>query len=259
MSLASKLITVASGKGGVGKTWLSVSLASALAQAGRSVLLFDGDLGLANVDVQLGLVPQVDLGDLLAGRADLKGSVTRYEPAGFDVLAGKSGSGALSSMSRERIDSLRQHLNAAQNSYDHVILDMAAGVDQTNLSIGTHAGPTLVVLTGEPTSLTDAYAYMKLRRMRDPGADLRVVVNNAPDREAADKAFAAIRKACETFLQFKPPLLGTVLSDAKVRDAIRHQSDIFSRYPQAEAARQVNDIAKQIIADGKRADKRRSA
>lgn len=259
MSFASKLITVASGKGGVGKTWLSTSLASALAQSGRSVLLFDGDLGLANVDVQLGLMPTVDLGDLLSGRQPMSGSVTRYEPMGFDVLAGKSGSGALSSMSRERIESLRQHLNAAQKAYDHVILDMAAGVDQTNLSIGTHPGPTLVVLTGEPTSLTDAYAYMKLRRMRDPGADLRVVVNNAPDREAADKAYAAIRKACETFLQFKPPLLGTVITDLKVRDAIRHQSDIFSRFPQAEAARQVKEIAQHLVAESKRADKRRIA
>lgn len=259
MSAASKLITVASGKGGVGKTWLSISLSSALAQSGRSVLLFDGDLGLANVDVQLGLVPSVDLGDLLSGRQPMSGSVTRYEATGFDVLAGKSGSGALSSMSRERIGSLRQHLHAAQKTYDHVILDMAAGVDQTNLSIGTHAGPTLVVLTGEPTSLTDAYAYMKLRRMRDPGADLRVVVNNAPDRDAADKAYAAIRKACENFLQFKPPLLGTVITDPKVRDAIRHQSDIFSRFPQAEAARQVKEIAQQLVAESKRADKRRTA
>lgn len=259
MTLGSKLITVASGKGGVGKTWLSISLSAALSQAGRSVLLFDGDLGLANVDVQLGIVPKVDLSDLLSGRQPLSGSVSRYDAGNFDVLAGKSGSGALSSMSKQRIDSLRQHLSTAQAAYDHVILDMAAGVDQTNLSIGTHPGPTLVVLTGEPTSLTDAYAFMKLRRMRDPGADMRVVVNNAPDKEAADKAYAAIRKACETFLQFRPPLQGIVLADAKVRDTIRHQSDIFSRYPQAEAARQVNEIAKQLIAESKRSDKRRSA
>jgi len=259
MSPVSKMITVASGKGGVGKTWLSITLASALAHEGRKVLLFDGDLGLANVDVQLGLVPEVDLSDLLSGRQNLSGSVTRYKPAGFDVLAGKSGSGALSSMARERIDSLKQHLIAASQSYDHVILDMAAGVDQSNLSIGTHSGPTLVVLTGEPTSLTDAYAFMKLRRMRDPGADLRIVVNNAADREAADKAYHAIRKACDTFLQFNPPLLGSILTDDKVRDSIRNQSDILSRYPQAEAARQVREIAKQLIAENKRADKRRTA
>ncbi|MEM6681690.1 MAG: AAA family ATPase, partial [Pseudomonadota bacterium] len=104
---AAKMITVASGKGGVGKTWFSITLASALAHEGRKVLLFDGDLGLANVDVQLGLVPDKDLGDLLAGDAPLADCVTRYEAAGFDVLAGKSGSGALSAMSRERVGSLK--------------------------------------------------------------------------------------------------------------------------------------------------------
>ncbi|MEM9878970.1 MAG: AAA family ATPase [Pseudomonadota bacterium] len=256
---AAKMITVASGKGGVGKTWFSITLASALAHEGRKVLLFDGDLGLANVDVQLGLVPDKDLGDLLAGDAPLADCVTRYEAAGFDVLAGKSGSGALSAMSRERVGSLKQHLLSAQDGYDHIILDMAAGVDQTNLYIGTHYGPTFVVLNGEPTSLTDAYAFMKLRRMRDPGADLRIVVNNAADREAADKAYHSIRKACETFLQFRPPILGSILSDEKVPSTILAQSDIFSRYPQAEAARQVQGIAKQIVAETKRADKRRSA
>lgn len=259
MSTSSNMITIASGKGGVGKTWLSISLATALARDGRSVLLFDGDLGLANVDVQLGLVPEQDLGDLLAGRTSLSEAVTRYDAGGFDVLAGKSGSGALSSMRREKVDLLRQHLHIAAEHYDHVLLDMAAGVDAANMQIGTHEGLTLVVLTGEPTSLTDAYAFMKLRRMRDPGADLRVVVNNAPDAESADKAFAAISKACNTFLQFRPPLLGSVLTDPHVREAIRHQSDIFSRFPQCEAARQVTTIARTIIADQKRSAKKRSA
>ncbi|MEM7570831.1 MAG: P-loop NTPase [Pseudomonadota bacterium] len=259
MTNAHSLITIASGKGGVGKTWLSISLATALSREGRSVLLFDGDLGLANVDVQLGLVPDQDLGDLLAGRATLADAVTRYDAGGFDVLAGKSGSGALSSMRKEKTESLRQHLASASNDYDHVLLDMAAGVDPTNMSIGTHPGLTIVVLTGEPTSLTDAYAYMKLRRMRDPGADLRIVVNNAPDRESADKAYAAIEKACATFLQFRPPLLGSVFTDSHVRDAIRQQSDIFSRYPQCEAARQVSTIAKQLIAERKRSLKKQSA
>lgn len=259
MSALTNMMTIASGKGGVGKTWLSISLACALAREGRKVLLFDGDLGLANVDVQLGLVPEQDLGDLLAGRATLEDAVTHYESGGFDVLAGKSGSGALSSMRREKVDALRQHLQSAASHYDHVLLDMAAGVDQTNMSIGAHPGLTAVVLTGEPTSLTDAYAFMKLRRMRDPGADLRIVINNAPGREAADKAYGAINKACETFLQFRPPLLGSILTDTHVGEAIRQQSDIFSRYPQSEAARQVTAIARSIIADQKRSAKKRSA
>ncbi|MGD1956309.1 MAG: AAA family ATPase [Sphingomonadales bacterium] len=259
MTPESNMITIASGKGGVGKTWLSISLASALARENQSVLLFDGDLGLANVDVQLGLVPDQDLGDLLSGRATLTKAVSHYDATGFDVLAGKSGSGALSNMRRERLDSLRQHLRDASKSYDQVILDMAAGVDTANISVGSHGGMTLVVLTGEPTSLTDAYAFMKLRRMRDPGADMRIVINNAPDKESADKAYSAISKACATFLQFRPPLLGTVLPDSHVGAAIRSQSDIFSRYPQSDAARQVTTLARALLAEQKRSERRRSA
>lgn len=257
IALERRLITVASGKGGVGKTWFAITLAHALARLGRNVLLFDGDLGLANVDIQLGLMPERDLGDVIAGRLPLSEAVTRFDDeaprsAGFDVIAGKSGSGALGSLTRERVGALRHHLIEAAIGYDHVILDLSAGIDASVTTLAHHGGATLVVLTPEPTSLTDAYAFIKLRRMRDAAADIRIVVNQARDKTEGDATYETIRKACASFLKFTPALAGIVQRDAKVGDAIRHQTSILSRHPQAAASGQVDAIAKALVAEAKR-------
>ena len=123
-----RTIAVASGKGGVGKTWFSITLAHALARQGRRILLLDGDLGLANVDVQLGLVPATDLAAVLAGPAKLSDAVKVYEPGGFEVVAGRSGSGALSAMPDHKLESLLQELTCLLPSRDHILLDLGAGV-----------------------------------------------------------------------------------------------------------------------------------
>ncbi|MFZ5608724.1 MAG: MinD/ParA family protein [Pseudomonadota bacterium] len=257
LSLEKRLVTIASGKGGVGKTWLAITLAHALARAGRRVLLFDGDLGLANIDIQLGLTPEHDLGDVISGRLTLKEALTNFSAGGaqksdFDILAGKSGSGALSMLARERLASLRQSLVAAAQDYDHVVLDLAAGVDVAVTTLASHAGPNLVVVTPEPTSLTDAYAFIKLRRMRDPDANLHIVVNQASDKREGETTYETLKNACANFLKFTPPLAGIVKRDAKVSDAIRHQAPLLARHPQTEASQAVEALAKALIAAAKR-------
>ncbi len=243
-----KIIAVASGKGGVGKTWFSATLAHTLARLGRKVLLFDGDIGLANIDIQLGLMPEKDLGHVISGALPLKSAVTRFEDSGagaggFDVLAGKSGSGALNMLTRERIESLKADIFDLGGVYDHVILDLAAGVDQAVTSFSDDAGLVYVVLTADPTSLTDAYAFIKLKAMRGKAADIRIVVNQAAGKREGEKTYESLRKACEGFLKLSPPLAGIIRTDRKVSDAIRHQSALLLRHPQSEAAEDVDHIA----------------
>ncbi len=241
-----RLITIASGKGGVGKTWLSVTLAHALARLGRNILLFDGDLGLANVDIQLGLIPDQDLGSVLAGDATLADAVTKYsDPAGvgFDVIAGKSGSGALGSLSTKTLSKLRDDLIEQSKAYDHALLDLAAGIDPSVSTLSHHDGDILVVMSGDPTSLTDAYAFIKLTVARNPGARISIVVNNVATKKDGEKVYEAIKRAAEGFLKISPPLAGIIKSDSKVVDAIRAQMPLLARHPQSDAAADVMALA----------------
>lgn len=254
--LTPRIIQIASGKGGVGKTFLSISLAEALASMHRNVLLFDGDLGLANVDVQLGLAPKYDLGSVIAGRATLEEAITTYRKssvggstggAKFDVLAGKSGSGVLSALTKAEIAGITRGLKILSERYAHIVIDLAAGLDQSVMSLCMPGSTTLVVVTDEPTSLTDAYAFIKLLTLQDPGADVRIVVNFANDREHAWRTHAALTNACRNFLGINPPLAGFIPRDELVRDAIRHQTPILYRHPQAKASEALRKLATELL------------
>lgn len=244
-----KLITIASGKGGVGKTWFAVTLAHFLAREGRRVLLFDGDLGLANVDIQLGLTPARDVGDVIAGDCAIAEAVGRYDEEDFgqgrfDILAGRSGSGALGNLSRERLKGLRDELIAAAAGYDHVILDLAAGIDPSVRILSEHKGLVVTVMSPDPASLTDAYAFIKLTKQRDPAADLRIVVNMATSKREGERTYESLRKVCRAFLKIDPPLAAVVRHDKRVVEAIRHQAPLLARHPQAEAGEGVAAFAR---------------
>ncbi|SLN69623.1 MinD/ParA family protein [Oceanibacterium hippocampi] len=240
------IVTIASGKGGVGKTVLAISLTHAIAREGRRSLLFDGDLGLANVDVQLGLVPEHDLGAVVAGRLRLADAVTRFPEGGFDILAGRSGSGSLAALGRAELQALREDLFALAAGYDAIVLDLGAGIDQPVRALTVPSGPKLVIATEEPTSLTDAYAFIKVTAAQIPGADIRIVVNMATSKAEAQRTYEKLRRACENFLKLSPPLAGIVHRDDKVRDAIRHQTAIFIRHPNSRVASDIEALAQSL-------------
>lgn len=240
------VISISSGKGGVGKTWFAVTLCRAMAMARRNVLLFDGDLGLANVDVQLGLMPRYDLSSVLAGRRTLEGIITPYQDGGFDIIAGQSGVGALATLAPQRLVQLREDVFALARRYDRVIMDIGAGIDRTVQALMTGAGISLVVTTDEPTALTDAYALIKVMA-RAGGADtIRVVINMANDMRQGEHTYQTLLRACENFLKISPPLAGIVRRDPRVADAIRHQCSIYTRHPNCDAATDVAAIAARI-------------
>ena len=245
---ASNMVSVASGKGGVGKTWFSITLAHALARAGRRALLFDGDLGLANVDIQLGLMPSRDLGGVLAGQLTLGQATVPFEDGDFAIIAGRSGMGSLASLPANRLVALGRELTELAGSYDWVVMDLGAGVDRTVRLMTAQAGACLVVTTDEPTALTDAYAFIKVTTTENPNADIRVVVNMATSRRDGERTYETLRKACQGFLKFSPPLAGVVRRDSRVKDSIRSQSALLTRYPNSEAAQDMEAIAKRIVA-----------
>jgi flagellar biosynthesis protein FlhG len=230
------LYAVASGKGGVGKTWFSITLCQALAARQHKVLLFDGDLGLANIDIQLGLTPEHDLSAVMDGKVTLAGAVTRYSAGRFDILAGRSGSGNLATLPTQRLNELRSGLIELSKNYTHAVIDLGAGVDRATRHMAGPAAISFIIVNDEPTSLTDAYAFIKLSRQANPQADLRVVVNMASNAAEGMRTYETLRKACETFLSYTPPLAGIIRRDPKVREAIRAQTPLLTRSPEADAA-----------------------
>jgi flagellar biosynthesis protein FlhG len=246
---APNVIAIASGKGGVGKTWFSITLSHALALAGKKVLLFDGDLGLANVDVQLGLMPKRDLNDVIRGRLSIDKVIQDYEEGGFDIIAGRSGQASLSALPSQRLTMLRDQLLDIASEYDVVLIDLGAGVDRTVRMLSASAARTLLVTTDEPTSLTDAYAFIKLGSAAGLSKNVGVVINQASNEKEGEKTYKTLLKACENFLRLKPPLVGMVRHDPKVKDTIRHQSPILTRSPNSDAAEDVGKIAALILHD----------
>ncbi len=240
------IIAVGSGKGGVGKTWFSITLAHALAKSGKRVLLFDGDLGLANVDVQLGLMPKRDLNDVIRGRLGLDKVIQEYEEGGFDIVAGRSGQASLSALPSQRLALLRDQLIDVASEYDVVICDLGAGVDGTVRMLSATASATLLISTDEPTSLTDAYAFIKLGNAAGMSKNINIVVNMASSVSEGEKTYKTLLKACENFLRLSPPLAGMIRADTKVKETIRSQTPILIRSPNAEAAMDVEKIAKYV-------------
>lgn len=244
----SQIFAVGSGKGGVGKTWLSITLAHALALRGRRVLLFDGDFGLANIDIQLGLLPSRTLDAVLASQTTVEEAVIQH-PAGFALLAGRSGSGTLADLEPLALARLLQALRGVAVSYDAVILDLAAGVDRSVRRMAAFADTLLVVATEDPTSLTDSYALMKLhaRGASGGGADVRVVVNQAGGAASGARVQLALARACRGFLGTVPRSAGTIRRDDHVREAIRHQALLLTRHPRCNAATDLSSIVDGLL------------
>jgi flagellar biosynthesis protein FlhG len=259
------VIAVASGKGGVGKTWLSISLSQALSKLGQRVLLFDGDLGLANIDVQLGIQPGMDLGTALERHLPLSRAVINYPSGGFDLIAGRSGSGSLASMPINRLQALAQGIRAVGDSYGRVVVDLGAGIERPVRYLASRAGFCLVVTTDEPTALTDAYALIKMVTLdaQDQHKDtpMGVVVNMAASREIGQRTYETLSKACERFLKRRIPLLGVIRRDPKVRDSISTQTPLLVRHPSSPAALDIESLARKVqeITGGELTPARRGA
>jgi flagellar biosynthesis protein FlhG len=245
--VSDNIIAVASGKGGVGKTWFSITLSHAFALRKSRILLFDADLGLANVDIQLGLMPQRDIGGVISGRLTLAQAKVRYENGNFDVLAGHSGSGNLAALPPNRLLNLGNDLIKFSAQYDKVIMDLGAGIDRTVRNLSNRASTIIVIANTEPTSLTDAYAFIKLTVQTNPTADIRLVINSCSTHIEGQRTYETLRKACESFLKFSPPFLGSIRRDTKVTETIRNQTPLLTRHPMANAAEDIMVILDRLL------------
>lgn len=248
------ILAVASGKGGVGKTWLSTMLSIAFGRAGQRALLIDCDLGLANVDVQLGVRPQASVHSVVRGFVELNEAVTPVmggpgRNGGFDLISGHSGDGALGAVKLEEVHRIANDLKKLTPHYDRVILDLAAGIDPTVLRFARAADKLILVTNEEPTALTDAYALVKLLRLQGHQVVPWVIVNTAENRVKGRRVFDQFALACNEYLGFKPKFAGAITRDPRVPDSIRAQTPLPIRHPQSQAYEDVIRIVETLNAN----------
>ncbi|MEW6218412.1 MAG: MinD/ParA family protein [Thermodesulfobacteriota bacterium] len=240
-----RIISITSGKGGVGKTSCAVNLACALAQAGRKVLLVDGDLGLANVDVILGLNVRRTIRDTVELGRDPAGLLVEVPP-GFFVLPASSGVPEMVQLSLEEQAYLTTALDRLQDGFHHVLVDTGAGIGDAVLWLNTWAGANVVLLTPDPTSMTDAYALIKVLHNRGGRQRFLLLVNSCRSRKEGEEVFANMAMVLERFLKIRPELLGIIPQDGIVARAVRQQQPFLLLDPEARASQAVRAVAERL-------------
>ncbi|MBN1106346.1 MAG: MinD/ParA family protein [Deltaproteobacteria bacterium] len=240
-----RTVTIASGKGGVGKTNLAVNLAIALSRAGRKTCLFDADLGLANVDILLGLAPRCTLKDVVMNGASVREVMVR-DVEGVDILPGCSGVEEMADLDPGGMDHLIRSLSEL-SEYGFLIFDTSAGISRHVTSFCLASSETVLVVTPEPTSLTDAYALLKTLSLKGFKGRVRVVINQCGSASLAEAAFKKLKSAASKYLAVAISPLGVIRKDPKVSQAVKSQKSVLSLYPDGLYSRAVRRIGDRLL------------
>ncbi len=238
-----RIITVSSGKGGVGKTSFTVNLGLALGRLGKRVVIIDADLGLANVDVVLGMVPRFNLNHIITGEKSIE-EILIEGPEGVKVLSGGSGVLDLVNLDDEQIGLLIESFEFLNGISDYILIDTGAGIHKSVLSFIEAATDVIMVVTADPTSITDAYAVIK--NIADEEKLIQVVVNKASNQKEAEDVFMKINNASRQFLKRDLENLGYVYEDKNVRTSVKNQTPYMMAYPNSLASKGVELIAQNI-------------
>ncbi|MBG0789557.1 MAG: MinD/ParA family protein [Desulfovibrionaceae bacterium] len=239
-------ISILSGKGGVGKTNIVLNLGYALNQAEQKALIMDCDLGLANLDVLLGISPDRNLQDLLREDVGVEDVLVSIEN-GFDMLPATSGVPELVEMDEDLQDILFKKLVNIAGRYDYLMLDLGAGISPTVLSLASVTQLRVVVITPEPTSLTDSYAMIKVLATQYGIKDFLVLINQAATAAEANQTFDRLDAACRNFLNLKLRNLGFIHQDSTVIKSVRRQTPLMKMAPESRAAKDIQALAKRIM------------
>ena len=240
-----RTIAIASGKGGVGKTHLVTNLAIALADYKKKVLVLDGDMGLANIDVLLGITPRYNLQHVIMGDKTIS-DILVTGPLGIQIIPGATGIQELANLEEEEREDLIDELSSLENQFDIILIDTGAGLSQGVLSFVLAANEVIVLITPEPTSIMDAYSMIKVILKENQDADVKLVVNMAKDSEEANQTLEKVLLVVRQFLGAGLQNLGYIPIDKAVVRAVKTQRPFVLAYPYSPATRCVRDLAARI-------------
>lgn len=235
-----RIITVTSGKGGVGKTSVATNLAIALSQIGKEVVVMDADLGLANVNVLLGIIPKYNLYNVLKGQKNINEIITDT-PEGIKIIAGASGFTQLADLEHDKKVRFIQDIENL-NFADIIIIDTSAGVSDNVLSFVLAADEIVIVTTPEPTSITDAYGIIKSIASKKMNSNIKLIINRVQSAIEANKVAERVINIAAQFLNMKVENLGFIFEDLSVSKAVIKQKPFFYLNPKSKASQCINEI-----------------
>ena len=241
-----RVISFTSGKGGVGKTHTVVNTAATLVADGYSVLVLDADLGLANIDVLAGVSPKGTLRDVLLGNRRIEDILTEA-PAGFTIIPAASGIEEIHALSSDERMLLLGEIERIAAQYDYLLIDTPAGIGSDVMYFNSAASEIVCIINGEPTSLTDAYALIKVLSTSYGEKSFSIVVNNVMNETEAEAAYASLANAVQRFLQIETRFVGWIESDPLVRECIKERRLISFVYPSSKASRGIASITRSIV------------
>lgn len=240
-----QVIAVTGGKGGVGKTSVSVNLAIAMAGRGRRVLLLDADLGLANVDIMLGITAKSNLEDVLKGECDLR-DILVDGPGNIKIVPASSGTQSMASMGAREHGGLIHAFSQFSDFIDVLIIDTAAGISDTVVSFVRAAQEVIVVVCNEPTSITDAYALIKLLYQEHGIYRFNVLASQVRTQQEGRQLFAKLTKVTDRYLDVALQFIGCIPYDDYVRKAIQRQKAVCDAYPRSKASIAFKNLAEKV-------------
>lgn len=246
-SRSSKIITVASGKGGVGKSNFTLNFALSLQAMGQKVLVFDADIGMANIDVLMGTSSPYNLYHLLYRQKSIQ-EIIQLGASGLPYIAGGSGMKELFSLSDRDLEFFAGQVEEIAQEMDYVIFDTGAGLSRENMRFIGAADECLIITTPEPTSITDAYALVKVMHGQENATPFRMIVNRVEDQQEAERVADKIAGVAKRFLQIDIPLLGYISDDVQVVKAVKKQVPYSLAYPNAKASRDIVKLAHHYLA-----------
>ncbi|NLJ84326.1 MAG: MinD/ParA family protein [Halanaerobiaceae bacterium] len=242
----SRVIAVASGKGGVGKTNVAVNLGLALRKRNLRVLLIDADLGTANIDVLLGLTPNFHLGHFLSGERELN-EIIIDGPGGLNILPGTSGLEEFLDISRRQVERLRFLSFQLESSYDIILVDISAGVHSNNINFISICDEVIVVLVPEPTAIMDAYSLVKILHNHQYSGKINLLINQLNSRQEGKGILERMSKVIRDYLGIQAEIVGYIPFDNHLRQAVKKQKALLDLYPGSKAGQAFDEVAEVLV------------